>query len=42
MDYVTKMGEAKNAYEKEISGKRPLETSRRRWKDNMRMDLRVR
>jgi hypothetical protein len=37
------MGEMRNAYNnfvRKLEGKRPLGRSRRRWEDNIRMDLR--
>jgi hypothetical protein len=40
---VTRMGEKRNAYRISVGkpeGKRPLGRSRRRWEDNIRMDLR--
>ncbi|KAJ4429661.1 hypothetical protein ANN_21862 [Periplaneta americana] len=41
--HVTRMGESRNAYRVLIGrpeGKRPLERPRRRWEDNIKMDLR--
>jgi hypothetical protein len=41
--HVTRMGEGKGAYRVLVGrpeGKRPLERPRRRWEDNIRMDLR--
>jgi hypothetical protein len=40
--YVARMGENRNAYrllERKPEGKRPLGRKRRRWVDNIRMDL---
>jgi hypothetical protein len=34
------MGEMRNAYEIAVEGKRPHVRPRRRWEDNIRMDLR--
>jgi hypothetical protein len=42
MGYVARMGEKRNAYRLLLGkpeGKRPLGRSRRRWVDNIRMDL---
>jgi hypothetical protein len=36
--YVVRMGEKRNAYRKP-EGRRPLGRPRRRWVDNIRMDL---
>jgi hypothetical protein len=36
--HVTRMGEKRNAY-RLLVGRRPLERPRRRWLDNIRMDL---
>ncbi|KAJ4447597.1 hypothetical protein ANN_09604 [Periplaneta americana] len=41
--HVTRMGESRNAYRVLVGwpeGKRPLERPRRRWEDNIKMDLR--
>jgi hypothetical protein len=41
--HVARMGEARNAYRiwgGKLEGKRPLGRPRRRWEDNIRMDLR--
>jgi hypothetical protein len=41
--HVARMGEKRNAYRLlvgEPEGKRPLERSRRRWVDNIKMDFR--
>jgi hypothetical protein len=41
--HVARMGEKRNAYRMLVGkpeGKRPLERPRRRWEDNIRMDLR--
>jgi hypothetical protein len=37
-DHVARMGEKRDAY-RLLVGKRPLERPRRRWVDNIRMDL---
>jgi len=40
--HVERMEDMKNAYKTFVGksdGKRPLQTPRRRWKDNIRMDL---
>jgi hypothetical protein len=41
-EYVTRVGLNRNDLEMETSGKRPPETSKRRWKDNVKMYLRRR
>jgi hypothetical protein len=41
--HVTRMGKTRNAYRilvGELEGKRPLRRPRRRWMDNIKMDLR--
>jgi hypothetical protein len=41
--HVVGMGEKRNAYRvlvRKLEGKRPLGRSRRRWEDNIKMDLR--
>jgi hypothetical protein len=41
--HIARMGEKKNAYRilvGKLEGKRPLERSRRRWENNIKMDLR--
>jgi hypothetical protein len=41
--HVTRMGEKRNAYRilvRKAEGKRPLRKVRRRWVDNIKMDLR--
>jgi hypothetical protein len=41
--HVARMGQKRNAYRVligEPEGKTPLETSRRRWEDNIKMNLR--
>jgi hypothetical protein len=43
--HVARMGEKRNAYRKLVrkpEGKRPLQRPRRRWVDNIKMDLRDR
>jgi hypothetical protein len=41
-EYATRVGEGRNALNAGTSGKHPLETSKRRWKENMKMSLRGR
>jgi hypothetical protein len=38
--HVTRMGEKRNALVGKLEGKRPLGRTRRRWVDNIKMDLR--
>jgi hypothetical protein len=40
-EHVARMGKTRNAYRILVEGKRPLGRQRRRWVDNIKIDLRV-